>query len=251
MTERRRQKAEGRGQAGQRRPWHCSFPIAATAAVVVALLIAATPRANATPAEAELQAAILTLDDLDPDFALLQEGPLSDQFASYSATYVRLDFVTEAIYVQLWDAAWGNTEGLARVILAGLSTAPTWAGELTVTRIPPPPIGQDAFRYALSGQLNASGRVTTGELIVWRHDQVLASVYVQNPGPTPPIAYAERQQARLLARFGAPPSGCAAYLYQEDAQAALDADPSDPSGLDPDANGIACEELPPQGEIGD
>ena len=246
-AESRRQKAVGRRQEGQRRRWNWRFPIAVAVALVLALLADATPPAGAMPAEAELRAAILTLDDLDPGFALLQEGPLSDQFASYSATYVRLDFVTEAIYVQLWDAAWGNTEGLARIILAGLSTAPTWAGALTVTRIPPPAIGQDALWYALSGQMNASGRVTTGELIVWRHDQVLASVYVQNPGATPPIAHAERQQARLLARFGAQPAGCAAYLYQEDAQAALDADPTDPSGLDPDANGIACDELPSRG----
>ena len=245
-AEGRRQKAGGRRQEGNRQ----LFLVLAgwTAAIVgLVLLSAAIPRAGAAPVEAELQAAILTIDDLGPDFALLQEGPLSDQFASYSATYVRLDVVTEAVYVQLWDAAWGDTDGLARIILAGLGTAPTWAGALTVTPIPAPAIGQDALRYALSGQLNAAGRATTGELIVWRHDQVLAAGHVQNPDATPPVAYATRQQARLLARFGALPAGCAAYLYQEDAQAALDADPSDPSGLDPDANGIACEELPPQG----
>ena len=37
---------------------------------------------------------------------------------------------------------------------------------------------------------------------------------------------------------------CDDFDYQEEAQAVLDADPGDEHGLDPDGNGIACEELP-------
>jgi len=37
---------------------------------------------------------------------------------------------------------------------------------------------------------------------------------------------------------------CSDFPYQEDAQAALNADPSDPNGLDDDNDGIACESLP-------
>ena len=37
---------------------------------------------------------------------------------------------------------------------------------------------------------------------------------------------------------------CADFAFQEDAQAVLDADPSDPNGLDGDNDGIACEDLP-------
>ena len=37
---------------------------------------------------------------------------------------------------------------------------------------------------------------------------------------------------------------CADFETQEEAQAVLDADPADPNGLDEDADGIACEELP-------
>lgn len=37
---------------------------------------------------------------------------------------------------------------------------------------------------------------------------------------------------------------CADFTYQEDAQAVLDADPSDPHRLDADGDGIACEALP-------
>ena len=36
---------------------------------------------------------------------------------------------------------------------------------------------------------------------------------------------------------------CSNFITQEEAQAAYDADPSDPSGLDADSDGIACEEL--------
>ena len=37
---------------------------------------------------------------------------------------------------------------------------------------------------------------------------------------------------------------CVDFIYQEDAQTYLDADPSDPSHLDRDGNGLACEALP-------
>lgn len=37
---------------------------------------------------------------------------------------------------------------------------------------------------------------------------------------------------------------CSDFQYQEDAQAHLDADPSDPDHLDGDNDGIACESLP-------
>ncbi len=40
---------------------------------------------------------------------------------------------------------------------------------------------------------------------------------------------------------------CPDFIYQEDAQAVLDNDRSDPHGLDADSDGIACEELPRRG----
>ena len=39
---------------------------------------------------------------------------------------------------------------------------------------------------------------------------------------------------------------CDDFTYQEEAQAILDQDPSDPNGLDQDGDGIACEDLPSQ-----
>jgi hypothetical protein len=37
---------------------------------------------------------------------------------------------------------------------------------------------------------------------------------------------------------------CSDFTYQEDAQANLNAFPSDPNGLDDDNDGMACENLP-------
>ena len=55
---------------------------------------------------------------------------------------------------------------------------------------------------------------------------------------------------------GAPPTpgsggvfDCADFDYQETAQVIFEADPSDPHNLDPDTDGIACEELPPRPDV--
>ena len=39
---------------------------------------------------------------------------------------------------------------------------------------------------------------------------------------------------------------CVDFVYQDTAQVIFEADPSDPHNLDPDIDGIACEELPPR-----
>lgn len=46
------------------------------------------------------------------------------------------------------------------------------------------------------------------------------------------------------------PFDCADFDTQEEAQAEYDSDPSDPSGLDADSDGIACEELGSGGGTG-
>lgn len=43
---------------------------------------------------------------------------------------------------------------------------------------------------------------------------------------------------------------CPDFEFQEDAQAELDADPSDPHGLDGDNDGMACDDLPRRGGAG-
>ncbi len=44
---------------------------------------------------------------------------------------------------------------------------------------------------------------------------------------------------------------CEDFATQEDAQAVFNADPSDPSGLDADGDGLACEDALPSGETGE
>lgn len=48
----------------------------------------------------------------------------------------------------------------------------------------------------------------------------------------------------LIAPSLAVAAGCQDYLTQKEAQDRLRADPTDPEGLDPDGNGIACERNP-------
>ena len=70
----------------------------------------------------------------------------------------------------------------------------------------------------------------------------------------PPTAEPAATPQRAPARAAAPttrlvlprPTGdldCSSFADQAAAQAALDADPSDPHGLDADRDGIACEKL--------
>jgi len=42
---------------------------------------------------------------------------------------------------------------------------------------------------------------------------------------------------------------CSSFATQEEAQAVLNSDPSDPNGLDGDNDGSACEELPSGGNV--
>jgi micrococcal nuclease len=63
------------------------------------------------------------------------------------------------------------------------------------------------------------------------------------PEPTPePRPQPEPEPAPPPAPTGG--LDCADFSTQEEAQAVLDADPSDPNGLDPDGDGQACAELP-------
>ena len=52
------------------------------------------------------------------------------------------------------------------------------------------------------------------------------------------------------AQSSSDPFDCADFATQEEAQAEYDSDPTDPSGLDADSDGIACEELESGGGTG-
>ena len=73
---------------------------------------------------------------------------------------------------------------------------------------------------------------------------VLADATIGDPQPL-----TQKIQNGLFACIAGGPSPtpgdpCSAFTFQEDAQAALDSDPTDPAGLDEDGDGFACENLP-------
>lgn len=107
---------------------------------------------------------------------------------------------------------------------------------------------------------------STDVAYVWTRSGVVAVVDLYSPGDAQPEALAAAvRQDQKLQQIGAPaavtlPSvsvplppatsgrtnllNCANFTYQEEAQAVLDADPSDPNRLDGNHNGRACESLP-------
>jgi hypothetical protein len=65
-------------------------------------------------------------------------------------------------------------------------------------------------------------------------------------GTPPPPPSTTTTSIATTTTAAADPLNCyeGAFGYQDEAQAVLDADPTDPNGLDGDGNGIACEDLP-------
>lgn len=78
-----------------------------------------------------------------------------------------------------------------------------------------------------------------------RHDNGVASILaVFSAG----LAWETMTPAE--AQSSTAPFDCADFATQEEAHAEYDSDPSDPSGLDADSDGIACEELGSGGDTG-
>jgi hypothetical protein len=78
--------------------------------------------------------------------------------------------------------------------------------------------------------------------------QVLADATIGAPQPMPSSIQNGNVSCGTVAPTATPTTNdgtaCDAFDFQEDAQHALNSDPSDPVGLDPDGDGIACENLP-------
>ncbi len=73
---------------------------------------------------------------------------------------------------------------------------------------------------------------------------ILIAVLVLVVGAVGRITYEQMQApSPAQAQDASDPFDCADFATQEEAQAEYDLDPSDPSGLDGDSDGIACEEL--------
>lgn len=122
-----------------------------------------------------------------------------------------------------WDPAPVDlTEDGEMALFGEFDLPPTAAGDCTVITNPPP---VDAA--TLSGLINDTlGLPAGGEV-----EMTLEQGELAPPNTTTTVA--------------APTINCDAFTYQEEAQAALVADPTDPNGLDGNDNdGIACEHLP-------
>ena len=73
---------------------------------------------------------------------------------------------------------------------------------------------------------------------------ILVAVFVLVVGAVGRITYEQMQApSPAQAQDASDPFDCADFATQEEAQAEYNLDPSDPSGLDGDSDGIACEEL--------
>ena len=73
---------------------------------------------------------------------------------------------------------------------------------------------------------------------------IAIAVLVLVVGAVGRITYEQMQApSPAQAQDASDPFDCADFATQEEAQAEYDLDPSDPSGLDGDSDGIACEEL--------
>lgn len=76
--------------------------------------------------------------------------------------------------------------------------------------------------------------------------EVEAPMTSDPPVPATPVVTSSPRSAPF---FAVDSTNCGNYPFQEDAQAALDADPSDPNNLDGDNDGIACEDNPRRGAV--
>ena len=73
---------------------------------------------------------------------------------------------------------------------------------------------------------------------------IVAAMLVLVAGVVGRITYEQmRSPEPAQAQSASDPFDCANFATQEEAQAEYDLDTSDPSGLDDDSDGIACEEL--------
>ncbi len=73
---------------------------------------------------------------------------------------------------------------------------------------------------------------------------IVIAVLVLVVGAVGRITYEQMQApSPAQAQEASDPFDCADFATQEEAQAEYDLDPSDPSGMDADSDGIACEEL--------
>ena len=181
------------------------------ALVALAVVGVFAPAAQARTVD-ELRPLALTAGDLGAGFQLVPipaSGPNGEALPGHAGVYYKmgglLDPSLTIVANGLADAALTQgtdldpTAALALLLQEGITATPVEA----------PAIGQETFRYRLDGTLR--GLTVTGDLVGWRHQDVLATVAVLRaglPGTAPSgdapavVDLALLQQERLVRALG-------------------------------------------------
>ncbi len=178
-----------------------------------------------------------------PDVELLQVGHHGSSDAT-SAKFLRVSSPEAAVIQVGADNSYGHPTGevLARLGEYGAKVYRTdLRGEISFT--------SDASGYQASDTSTGTG---ASEPSVPRTEQLPDTTQTQEPAPTPEPTpeTSEVEPQPVTGTGGTSGTGetgdlnCSDFANQEEAQAVLDRDPSDPNNLDGEGDGVPCESLP-------
>lgn len=235
------------------------------AAAIGSVLVGQTVQAQGP---INLTAALLGAAELGPGWQVSTPASADPDGIAYGVSFERENNnVMEALDIVLINDPFGRPARAVEVIVEGLST-PVMNGvrltNVSTTSASPPAVGQDAARTTVTATVIEGAMFTpvTFDVIAWRQGPVVAEIILFSTGQANALVYAQ-QQATKLANFlasqpaaatasaGTPVTApfvgvlsCESFTHQEAAQALFIAFPGDPYGLDPDGNGVACDDLP-------
>jgi hypothetical protein len=179
-----------------------------------------------------------------PDVELLQVGHHGSSDAT-SAEFLRVSSPEAAVIQVGADNSYGHPTGevLARLREYGAKVYRTdLQGEISFT--------SDGSGYQASGTSTGTGAAS--EPSAPRTEQLPDTTQTQEPAPTPePTPETSEVEPQPATGTGGPSGtgatgdlNCSDFSNQEEAQAVLDRDPSDPNNLDGEGDGVPCESLP-------
>lgn len=170
--------------------------------VMAALAVAPGGVARAAPSADDLAAVALTPAEIGSGFTTFRNDDFSQlvgaDVPNYTAIYQRLPTLRQPtlqiVAVVLADAtALGGVDGVEQ---AGGLTALQGLG-ITIEPVTPPEIGEETRMFTLSGSI--AGQRVSGDLIAWRHGDVIATIATFGNGSFTSLEYAKAQEAKLAA----------------------------------------------------
>lgn len=174
---------------------------------LVMALLALTAVMYAAPASAattkeELNGALLSAGELGSGFSVVETNQMESLGVQGTmAGYMRMPSlgnpsieIVMAILLDVSAADTISTADLARQFeqleRSGVTLTPTTA----------PAIGDEAVMYTVTAE--QSGLTMTGDLVAWRHGNLMAAVLALGTEQATATGYAARQEAKLAAAFG-------------------------------------------------